>query len=275
MRYPRVAGQFYPADKDELRRQIEASFLHSIGPGSIPEVKHGGNLLAVMAPHAGYAFSGPVAAHSYKAVAESFPENGTFVIIGPSHTGYGSSIALTTQDWTMPFGEVRIDTELAENLIRAGIFDDISSHRYEHSVEVQLPFIQYFSRNFDFVPIVMMDQSMKSAIRLGKILGKAIAKHHKRVIIVASTDFSHYVPKERAYKHDALALDRIQALDVEGLYKTLRKHNITMCGYGPVSATIEAIKNRVKESKILKYATSGDVMPMGDVVGYGSAAWWG
>lgn len=274
MRYPRVAGQFYPADKEELRRQIEESFLHPIGPGSIPKMKHGENLLAVIAPHAGYVFSGPVAAHSYKAVAENFPENGTFIIIGPNHTGYGAPISLTTQDWIMPFGNVNIDRELAEIIVSEGIPDDISAHRYEHSVEVQLPFIQYFSQDFEFLPIVMMDQSMKSALWLGKILRKVIAKHSKRALIIASTDFSHYIPKEQAYGQDILALEKIRELDVEGLYKTLRKHRITMCGYGPVSATIEAVRDRVKETKILKYATSGDVMPMADVVGYGSAAFY-
>ncbi len=274
MRYPRVAGQFYPADTDELRGQIENSFLHPIGPGEIPETIAGGNLLAVMAPHAGYVFSGPVAAHSYKAVAESFPEGGTFVIIGPNHTGYGAPLALTTHNWKMPFGDVRIDRTLAEMLLSGGIEDDISAHRYEHSIEVQIPFIQYFSDNFRFVPIVMMDQSMRTAIRLGKLLRKAIREHERRTVIVASTDFSHYVPKDWAYSYDALALDRIGDMDIEGLYKILKKYGISMCGYGPVAATIEAIRDRVAASKILKYATSGDVMPMADVVGYGSAAWW-
>ncbi len=275
MRYPRVAGRFYPANEDELREQIENSFLHTIGPGKIPDTKSGGNLLAVMAPHAGYVFSGPVAAHSYNAVAESFPEGGTFVIIGPNHTGYGAPVALTTHDWKMPFGDVRIDRELAEMLMAGGVEDDISAHRYEHSVEVQLPFIQYLSDNFEFVPIVMMDQSMRAAIRLGKLLRKAIKEHERRVVIVASTDFSHYVSKDWAYTHDALALDRIGDMDIEGLYKTLKKYGISMCGYGPVGAMIEAVKDRAGASKILKYATSGDIMPMADVVGYGSAAWWG
>ncbi len=274
MRYPRVAGQFYASDPAELRGQIESSFLHPIGPGSIPELRTGGNLLAVMSPHAGYMYSGPVAAHSYKAVAESFPEGGTFVVIGPSHTGLGAPIALTTQDWIMPFGNVRIDRELADYLMDAGIPDDMAAHRYEHSVEVQVPFIQYFSDDFLFLPIVMMDQSMKSAIKLGRILRDAIASHSRRVVLIASTDFSHYVPKDWAYRHDALALEKIQSMDIEGLYRVLRKYNISMCGYGPVAATMEAIKDRVRVSKILKYATSGDVVPMIDVVGYGSAAWW-
>jgi AmmeMemoRadiSam system protein B len=274
MRSPSVAGQFYPAEPNELRAQIEESFLHRIGPGEIPELVAGGNLLAVMAPHAGYMFSGPVAAHSYYQVARSFPEDGTFVIIGPNHTGYGAPIALSTQDWIMPFGNVRIDRDLADILMDAGIPDDMAAHRYEHSVEVQVPFIQYFSNKFEIVPIVMMDQSMRSAIMLGDILRKAIAEHDRRVLIVASTDFSHYVPKDWAYKYDAFALEMIQRMDIEGLYRVIKKYGISMCGYGPVAATIEAIKDRVRTSKILKYATSGDVISMPDVVGYGSAAWW-
>ncbi len=274
MRYPRVAGQFYPSDPKELKAQIKAVFMHRLGPGKIPTMKQGEELLAVMAPHAGYMFSGPIAAHSYAALAESFPKGGTIIVIGPNHTGFGAPISLTTQDWWMPFGTVKVDMELAEMLIKGGIADDMSAHRYEHSVEVQLPFIQYISDEFLFLPIVMMDQSMRSAVALGKLLRYSIESLGKKAVIVASTDFSHYVPKEKAYRNDAYALSAIEKMDIKGLYDAIRRYDITMCGYGPVAATMEAVKEKVSRTKILKYATSGDIMPMKDVVGYGSAGWW-
>ena len=274
MRHPRAAGQFYPADPKELKAQIEALFMHRLGPGRIPKAKDGANLLAVMAPHAGYMFSGPIAAHSYAALAESFPKGGTIIVIGPNHTGFGAPIALTTQDWEMPFGDVKIDIELANLLIKGGVSDDISAHRYEHSVEVQLPFIQYLSKDFLFLPIVMMDQSMRSATALGKLLRHSIESRKRRAVIVASTDFSHYVPREKAYRNDAYALSAIENMDIKGLYSAIRRYDISMCGYGPVSAAMEAVREKASKVKILKYATSGDVMPMKEVVGYGSAGWW-
>ena len=274
MRHPRVAGQFYPADPRELKAQIEALFLHKLGPGRLPEVKEGNRLLAIMSPHAGYMFSGPIAAHSYMALAESFPKGGTIIVIGPNHTGFGAPVALTTQDWQMPFGTVSIDGELADMLVKGGIADDISAHRYEHSVEVQVPFIQYLSKDFLFLPIVMMDQSRRSAEALGKLLRYSIDELGRDAVIVASTDFSHYVPKEVAYRNDAHALKAIESGDIKGLYNAIAKYDISMCGYGPVAATIAAVKDRASETKILKYATSGDVMPMKEVVGYGSGAWW-
>ncbi len=274
MRHPRVAGQFYSSDPQELRAQIEALFMHSLGPGSIPVKKDGENLLGIMAPHAGYMYSGPVAAHSYKALAENFPRGGTIIVIGPNHTGYGAPVALTTQDWRMPLGDVHIDRELAELLMEGGVADDMSAHRYEHSVEVQLPFIQYFSDDFLFLPIVMMDQSMRSAVALGRLIRMSLDSLGRKAVIVASTDFSHYVPRETAYRNDAYALSAIERMDVDGLYSAIKRHGISMCGYGPVSATMEAVRGLSGRVEILKYATSGDIMPMREVVGYGSAGWF-
>ena len=174
MRYPAVAGQFYSGTEEALVKEIESCYKSPIGPGELPALSAGERRIrGVVAPHAGYVFSGPVAAHSFHALArDGFPK--TFVIIGPNHSGMGSPVALTTQDFLTPLGEVSVDKDLAGELIRKGISDDILSHRYEHSVEVQLPFLQHISRDFKFLPITMMDQDYRTARDLGETLSGAI-----------------------------------------------------------------------------------------------------
>ncbi len=153
MRYPAVAGQFYEGSKEGLTKQIESCFLHSLGPGEIPSLQNGPREIkgAVM-PHAGYMFSGPVAAHVAAALAkDGFPE--TFIIMGPKHRGIGSPIAITTEPFSTPLGTVEIDLELAKELHTGVIDDDLTAHREEHSIEVQLPFLQYIKPDIKFVPL--------------------------------------------------------------------------------------------------------------------------
>ncbi len=266
MRYPAVAGQFYEGSKEGLTRQIENCFLHSLGPGEIPSLQKGPREIkgAVM-PHAGYMFSGPVAAHVAAALAkDGFPE--TFIIMGPKHRGFGSPIAITTEPFSTPLGTVEIDLELAKELHTGVIDDDLTAHREEHSIEVQLPFLQYIKPDIKFVPLCMGYQTFKVAKEIGEIVSKAIAG--KDVVVLASTDFSHYVPRETAQKKDSQALEAIQNLDAKGLYKTVEKYNISMCGYGPVMAMLKSVSG--SKADLLKYSTSGDIMEMRDVVGYGA-----
>lgn len=266
MRYPHVAGQFYEGSESGLRKQIESCFLHELGPGEIPNIQDGERKIkGAVVPHAGYMFSGPVAAHVIAALAEDgFPE--TFIVIGPKHSAYGSPVALTTEEFNTPLGNVAIDKDLAESLHTGVIDDDITSHRNEHSIEVQLPFLQYLKADIKFVPICIGHQTYKMAKEVGNIISTAI--EGKDVVVLASTDFSHYVPKEVAEKKDMKAIEAIINLDAKSLYKTVDKYNITMCGYGPVMAMLEAVKG--SEAKLLKYSTSGDVIEMRDVVGYGA-----
>lgn len=266
MRYPAVAGQFYSGTKEALVEEIEACYMSPIGPGELPQSPDGGRTIkGMVVPHAGYVFSGPVAAHAYRALAQDgFPK--TFVVIGPNHSGMGSPVALTTQDFLTPLGEVEVDKELASELVKLGVVDDILAHRYEHCVEVQLPFLQHISTDFRFVPITMMDQEFKTARELGGTLGNAIAG--KDVIVVASTDFSHYVPRNVAQTKDHEVIQKILSLDPQGMIKVVAKRNVSMCGYGPVVAMLTAVGG--KQAELLKYATSGDVRPMSEVVGYGA-----
>jgi len=265
MRYPAVAGQFYAGSKELLSKQVEECFTHPLGPGSVPELNENGEhtIHGCVSPHAGFMFSGPVAAHVFAALAQDgFPE--TVVVLGPNHHGRGSGVAMTTHDFETPFGIMEVDQELAAAIHKGLIDDDIISHRREHSIEVQLPFIQYLAPSTKFVPVCMLMQDYKAAAEVGQIIGEAIEGHD--AVVIASTDFSHYVSPKAAKEKDTLAIDQILDLNPKGLEETVRKNRITMCGYGPVMAMLEAVGGSGAE--LLKYATSGDVRPMAEVVGY-------
>lgn len=266
IRAPVVAGTFYPSDPKTLRHEIENCFRHRLGTGTLPALKKGKRRIkGGVAPHAGYIYSGPVASHLYHALAEDgFPE--VFIIIGPNHTGYGSSVSVTTETFQTPLGEATVDTGLAEKLVKGIIENDPEAHKHEHSIEVQLPFLQYIKQDIKFVPICMMDQSYETAVEVGKIISSVIKG--KDAVVIASTDFSHYVPKGEAYKKDKLAIDAIMARDAAKLESVVHQHDISMCGYGPVMAMLVAVGG--EKVTLLKYATSGDVVPMQDVVGYGA-----
>jgi hypothetical protein len=268
MRYPAVAGQFYAGTESALRKQVESCFNHKLGPGKIPELNAKGErrIKGLVSPHAGYMYSGHVAAHGFAALArDGFPE--TFIVIGPNHHGIGSGVALTTHDFQTPLGVLEVDKELANALHKGLIDDDLEAHKHEHSLEVQLPFIQYLAPKAKFVPICMLMQDYETAGEVGQTIKKAI--EGRDVVIVASTDFSHYVSPAAAKEKDAMALERILALDAKGLDATVKKNRISMCGYGPVMAMLEAVSGT--KGELLKYATSGDVSPMPEVVGYASA----
>jgi len=268
MRQPAVAGQFYERGREGLVAQIEGCYLHRLGPGSLPELHKGKRTLrGLVCPHAGYTYSGPVAAHSYAALAEDgWPD--TFIVIGPNHTGMGASVALGTEDFQTPLGVVKIDQDLAQQLLKDVLYEDMAAHRFEHSVEVQLPFLQHINEKVSFVPICLMDQEYGTAKKVGQIIKDAVKG--RNVVVIASTDFSHYLPKDVAAKQDRMAIDQIVKMDTRGLYQTIQKNDISMCGYGPVIAMLTAAEGG--KAQLLKYASSGDVSPMRDVVGYGSFA---
>lgn len=280
MRSPAVAGRFYSSDSESLRTEVERSFLHEFGPGRVPELGTGRKIKGVVAPHAGFVYSGPVAAHSYGAIAEDgFPE--TFVIIGPNHSGIGKGVALTTETFKTPMGDVPVDQGLADVIEKGVLKNDKLAHRHEHSLEVQLPFLQFIKKDFQIVPITMADQSFKSSKELGEILGSACAG--RDVVVVASTDFTHcgymysqFIPTgqtagEYAKKKDEKAIAHILDMDPQGLVNTVKKNKITMCGYGCVAAMMYAAKAMgATSAELLKYTTSYDIEPSDNAVGYGS-----
>lgn len=275
MRVPVVAGKFYEGTEEGLKKQIEKCFTHKIGVGKLPEVSSGGErkILGLVSPHAGYVYSGPVASHGfYQLAQDGIPKN--VIILGPNHQGMGKTIAISAQDsWQTPLGKVMVNQELG-NKIKEGygfISLDDKAHLYEHSLEVQVPFLQYlYKDNFKIVPICMMDQSVEVATGVGNAIAKAIAGED--AVIIASTDFTHYESKESADRKDKLALDYILKIDPEGLIGIVEEFEISMCGAGPVAVLLTVAREfGVKDATLLKYANSGDTS--GDysaVVGYAS-----
>lgn len=275
VRRPCVAGSFYPADPERLRRTIEGCFTHRLGPGRLPgPAASERRIVSVVCPHAGYMYSGPVAAHSYyHLAAEERPRS--VVVIGPNHTGLGSPVAMIGSGaWRTPLGEVEIDEELADSIFKASDLIDIDevAHLREHSIEVQLPFLQYiYGPDLKFVPVSMGFQDLESSREVGRAVAKAVKEAD--AVVIASTDITHQEPQASANRKDRMVIESILSLDEAALQERVRANRISMCGYGPVSAAIVASKMLGAErAELLAYHTSGDVT--GDysaVVGYAAA----
>jgi AmmeMemoRadiSam system protein B len=277
IRNPAVAGSWYSGTPNSLKNQIEELFTHRLGPGSLPQtVKEGQrNIVGLVVPHAGYMASGPVAAHAYHSLAKDGKPD-VIVIFGPNHTGRGSALSIMNEGfWRTPLGDVEIDTETADRILQASRIVDVDdrAHAYEHSIELQLPFLQYlYGSDFKFVPVCFMMQDLQSSREMGKAAAKALKG--KNALVIASTDMTHYEPQERAEKKDKMAIDAALKMDETQYYNTVEAYGISTCGYGPTIAAITAAKELgAKKAQLLCYRTSGDVL--GDrsaVVGYASIA---
>jgi AmmeMemoRadiSam system protein B len=264
---------FYSGSNVTLRKEIEGCFKHRLGPGRLPESKQTDltRIVALLCPHAGYVYSGPVAAWAYSELAANGrPKN--VVIIGPNHTGMGSAVSLMNEgSWATPLGEVRINTTLANSILHnAPIVDvDDSAHMYEHSIEVQLPFLQYlYGGTFTFVPICMMMQDPDTSREIGEAI--AGVTDESVSLVVASSDMTHYEPHDIASKKDMKAIQAIENLDEKTLDRVAEADSISICGIGPVTAAMDFSKRRgVKKAKLLSYKTSGDISgDYSSVVGY-------
>jgi len=277
LRYPAVAGSWYAGTPNSLRKQIEQLFLHRLGPGSLPQVISAGprSIVGLVVPHAGYMASGPVAAHAYHHLAEDGKPD-VVVIFGPNHTGHGSALSIMNEGaWRTPLGDVEVDTETADKILQASSIIDVDdrAHVYEHSIELQLPFLQYlYGSELKFVPICFMMQDLESSREVGKAVASALKG--KNELVIASSDMTHYEPQERAEKKDRMAIDAALELDEERYYNTVESYGISTCGYGPVIAAITAAKELgAKKAELLSYGTSGDVLGnRSAVVGYASIA---
>ena len=272
LRTPVVAGQFYEASGPALREEIEACYLDHRGPGRLPQVNATGprRMLGLVSPHAGYIYSGPMAAHGYAALATD-GRPASFVVIGPNHgRGPWVSALQTAGAWLTPLGEAQVDTELA-----GALADELPDYttgsaafRGEHSLEVQLPFLQHlYGGEVPFVPVMMLDQEADAARALGQALAKVLAG--RDVVMIASTDMTHQEPRQVATAQDRLLMERIAALDPEGLLTERARGDITMCGYGPTAAMLIAAKQLgATRAETFRYGDSGEAHPMGAVVGY-------
>ncbi len=258
MRAAAVSGQFYPRSKNDLDRQISRCF-EGVPSGEKP-------VLGAVIPHAGYIYSGNTAAYVYSAL----PSADTFVLLGPNHTGQGSPVAVSSDKWSTPLGEVGSDLEFIKALPKRIIDIDENAHRNEHSIEVQLPFLQHRFSDFKIVSICMGLQDEETAIDVGMEIAEAVRKVNKKVVILASSDFSHYKRDKVAREDDAYFINSILEMDIPGFYRKLYEREASVCGYGPICAMLTATKALgAKKASLLKYSTSGDVT--GDfaaVVGY-------
>lgn len=278
-RRPAVAGTFYSGDSDLLTKDIERCFLNNYGPKRIPIIhrqqERKGNVVGLVAPHAGYTYSGPVAAHAYNRLADDgLPE--TVVILGPNHHGLGEAAAVASStNWLTPLGTVHIDTEVADAILSSSKFaqEDDEAHHKEHSIEVQIPFLQYIGgHRIKVVPISIAHLTLNDAIALANDVGTAIASAlaGKNALIIASTDFSHYVTQDAAESNDTMAIDKILAMDAEGLLQVVDANSISMCGStATATAIVACLALGATKAKKLAYFTSGDIA--GDhkqVVGY-------
>ncbi len=274
-RLPAVSGLFYAASEEALVKQIKSCFTSEVGPGRLPDspVKAGNKRLPMLiSPHAGYMYSGPVAAHGYL-LLEGRKKPKTIVVVGPNHYGIGTDVSIFPDgEWLTPLGAVKIDHELAVKLAgESDLFSlDEVSHSREHSIEVQLPFLQYLLRDFRFLPVCMLDQSEATAVEVGEALARVIDGDD--ILLVASSDFTHYEPHDVVKQKDNQALEKISRLDVQGMYRVMYEQDITMCGYGAIAAVLTAAKHLgAGGCEVLKHATSGDTSgDYSSVVGYAS-----
>lgn len=261
-RLPAVSGQFYYGTESRLRSQVKEYIVEGLEKEEI---------IGAVSPHAGLMYSGPVAGALYSTI--KFPE--TFILIGPNHTGLGSWASVMAKgEWEIPTGTFSIDEDLSKRILERSSYlkEDIQAHIFEHSLEVQLPFISYFSTSVKIVPITVMMATLQDCKEMGNAIADAIRETNYKVTIVASSDMSHYEPDNVARRLDNLAIKEILDLNPEGLYNIVHKERISMCGYLPVTIMLFASKALgAKEARLIKYATSGDVSgDYGSVVGYAS-----
>lgn len=276
VRRPTVAGSFYPSRSVDLLKLIESLF-RSTGADGIPSPNETGErrIASVISPHAGYVYSGRTAASVYYLLAQDGAPN-SFVIIGPNHTGLGSAFAATKSGfWETPLGRVEVDLELAEAI--ADYFGDLDfddlAHAWEHSIEVQLPFLQaIYGSRFKLVPITMGIQEPEPSVELGRAVAMASERVGRDAVVIASSDMSHYLPEDEAMRRDSAALQAILGMDVRALFNVIRELDVSMCGPGPASAAISFAKLRgASGGELVRYSTSAEAS--GDrsfVVGYAS-----
>lgn len=266
-RRPAVAGAFYAGDAPELARQVEACFTDPRGPGELP-ARHrtdSRRVRAVIVPHAGYVYSGPIAAQAFARVAAERPPSHVLVL-GVDHQGAASGAALSSRDWLTPLGPVPVDTPLVTSLHRPPVTIDDGAHAGEHSIEVELPFLQYVLPAPRFAALMVRFGPYSYLEQVGRVVREAV--RDQDVLLVASTDFSHYVAPAEAERLDRLALDEILHRRPEGLYRTVVEREISMCGIAPVTVLLSALAPEPLTVRLLRWGHSGEAEPMATVVGY-------
>jgi hypothetical protein len=274
VRNPAVAGSFYPFSREDVLGQLRELFaywdidLDKLGQGGHEDLK------GIVVPHAGWSYSGYVAAKTFSKI----PDVDTVVLMGPNHHGLGPDFSISSDDaWETPLGNVTVDKEFADSLAKSSHAElDEMAHLREHSIEVQLPFLQTILKDFKIVPVSIKhyaadDNFLEACRYLGKSLAEEIMKSDKRVLLVASTDFTHYESQEVAESKDQTAISSIKDMDEEELFDVISANKISMCGYAGVAACLAACKELgAKNAELIEYMTSGDITgDRSQVVGYG------
>ena len=261
MRAPAVADRFYPGNPEQLQAALDV-----LVPVVAEQKKK--KALAVIMPHAGYVYSGATAGLTIAQV--QVPQ--TVLIMGPNHHGRGPALAMSPEDWRMPLGAAAIDRGLAASILQhSGVFvEDQEAHLFEHSIEVQIPFLQQVQKQLKIVPVVVSHIAYSLCVTAAHELAAAIGKQPRPVLMVASSDMSHYESRQQAAKKDRMAIDRILALDPQGLYDTVHGKHISMCGVVPaVIALLAALELGATQAELIRYTDSGETSgDTSQVVGY-------
>jgi hypothetical protein len=283
-----VSGQFYANSEKELKEEIKKCFLSKFGIGNLPKISEKEKLIGVVSPHAGYFFSGACASHAYYRISQSKKPD-VFVILGINHSGIGKSAATSLYTWETPLGDIEIDKDFTNALVQNSIVEiDETANQYEHSIEVQLPFLQFLFKDLKFCPICLQSLSFEECEKIANEIIKAKEETKKNILVIASSDFTHYgysygyLPfsgsidevKEKLYELDRNAIDAILKLDAKKFYEMVIKKEMTICGFVPITILILLSKKLgARNAELLKYYTSGDVIgDYGNAVGYASIA---
>lgn len=260
LREPAVAGRFYPSDADILRRDLLSYF-------SPPSERK--SAIACLAPHAGYMYSGAVAGAVFSKL--SIPSR--CIILCPNHTGRGHPLSIMKEGaWRTPLGDLKINQGLAEQLLREfpALTNDSEAHRFEHAIEVELPFLQVLKPDTTFVPIAVGTSRLVILQELGEAVAMVIQQTPEDILIIASSDMNHYENAATTRVKDQKAIEKILKLDAAGLHETVINESISMCGFGPAVAMLTAATRLgAQRAELVQYATSADTF--GDretVVGY-------
>jgi len=270
MRFPAVAGSFYTSSSSQLRAEIR-DYLDAAARNVKAQER-----IAIVCPHAGYMYSGATAAYSFASASNWKACELTAIVVGPNHTGAGTPISISREDWKTPLGEVKCDTELADAIVAAGKIArrDETAHSQEHSCEVQLPFLQACAPSVRIVCICMGWQDEKSAQDLAKAIFAAAKKTKRNVIVIASSDFTHYESAQSAKDKDTPAIELLRAMKAEEFESLVNARDLSICGHGPIAcALMYARLAGAKKCELLKYTHSSQVTgEEGEGVAYASLA---
>ena len=276
-RKPSVSGIFYSSNKEQLVDELKGCFTNKIfGPGRLPPSDQVRKIYGMVSPHAGYLYSGSVAANGYYSVSSCKFNN--VILVGPNHYGLGSSVATTMNGiWESPIGDVMVNPQVAKDIAsRATSMDfDEFAHSRDHCLEVQIPFLLFATEKFRIVPIILTNQDEYLALELGSAISDTVNECISKgdeFMLIASSDFTHYESNSEAHRKDSQLIKSILTLDITAFYYTLRQYNVSACGYGAIATVMVAAKNLgATRGELIRYATSGDVTgDKSSVVGYSS-----